>query len=100
LFRRGLADPATGARSPAFKKRRRYIGRVLLLLIARNVHYRFNVRDPNELLILEIFENAAQRRRAVGRPDHKRMDAYRDNRGVTLGMSLSLAGQFGHIVDP
>jgi hypothetical protein len=71
-----------------------------LLLLARNVHDRLNVRYPDKLLTLEIFENTARCLSTIGRSNHKGMDADRYDRGITVRKSLGLPGQFGYIVDP
>ncbi len=66
-----------------------------LPLLARNPQYRFDVRHPDKLLILEILEDTAQCRSAIGRPHHEGMDADRNDSGLTVGMRLGLPGQFG-----
>ena len=71
-----------------------------LLLLAGNVHDRLNVRYPDKLLTLEIFENTAQRLSTIGRSNHKGMDADRDDGGITVGVSLGFHCQFGYVVDP
>src|ERR1017187_5197870 len=71
-----------------------------LLLLTRRIQYGLNVRNPDKLLTLEIFQDSAQCRSTVGCPNYKRMDTDRNDSGLTVGMSLSLRDQFGYVVDP
>ncbi len=59
-----------------------------------------NVRHLDKLLILEIFENTAQRLCAIGSSEHKGVDANRNDSGLTIGVGLGLPCQSTYIIDP
>jgi hypothetical protein len=76
------------------------------VVIARHIHRKLlsftgnarnclNVRYPDQLLMLEIFENTTQRCSTIGRANHIGMDADRYDRSLSVHSNLpgALAGR-------
>src|SRR5487761_2355660 len=66
-----------------------------LVTFAGDVHDCLNVSYPHQFLLFQVFENTTQCRCSIGRANHKRMNADRDDRSLPVGISLGLPCQFG-----